>query len=149
MLNLLLLRLPQLTLECPLTILELADDLLELLLRLLMRPGLASQLVLVLLGLRLQRLDLLALRGGPLLQLHHPLVERPHGIVLRLQQESLRVHELSVRCLLMQKVVVPLQKFVILGDRLVQEQFLPVQDRGRSGGGPRVGYRLLGGCGIK
>jgi len=131
MLNLLLLRLPQLTLECPLTILELADDLLELLLRLLMRPGLSGQLVLVLLGLRLQRLDLLALRGGPLLQLHHPLVERPHGIVFGLEKECLRVHELPIRCLLMQKVVVPLQKFVILGDRLVQEQFLPVQDRGR------------------
>ena len=85
MLNLLLLRLPQLTLEGPLRILELADDLLELLLRLLMRPSLASQLVLVLLALRLQRLDLLALRGGPLLQFHDPLVERPHGIVFGLE----------------------------------------------------------------
>ena len=85
MLNLFLLRLPQLTLEGPLGILELANELLELLLRLLMRAGLTSELVLVLLALRLQRLDLLALRGGPLLQLHDPLVEGPHGIVFGLE----------------------------------------------------------------
>ena len=114
MLYLLLLRLLQLALKGPLTILKLADEFLELLLCLLVRAGLTGQLVLVLLVLRLQRLDLLALGGGPLLELHDPLVEGPHGIVFGLKQEGLRVHELPIRCLLMQEVVVPLEEFVIL-----------------------------------
>ena len=108
MLNLLLLSFPQFAFKGPLSILKLADEFLELLLCLLMRAGLTSQLVLVLLVLRLQRLDLLALCGCPLLELHYPLVEGPHGIVFGLKQESLRMHELPIRCLLLQEVVVPL-----------------------------------------
>lgn len=67
MLYLLLLRLLQLTFKGSLSILELTDLFLELLLCLFMRAGLSCKLVLVLLVLHLQRLNLLALSRGPLL----------------------------------------------------------------------------------
>ena len=79
-----------------------------------MRAGFTSQLILILLILRLQDLHLLALRGRPLFKLHDPLVEGPHGIVFGLKQERLGMHELPICCLLLQEVVVPLQEFVIL-----------------------------------
>lgn len=79
-----------------------------------MLASLTHELILVFLGLGLHGLQLFALSRDFLFQVQYTLVQGTHGIILGLEEEALRVHELPICCLLLKEVIVPLEKLVVL-----------------------------------
>ena len=123
-------RLVQLMFQIFLAILQLVKCGGHLYLGLLVCVCLSECLFLVLVCFLPHRSNVLGLCGDPLLELHCPLVERAHRIVLRLNQQALRVHQLPIRRLLRQEVVVTREQFVVLGNCLFYQEFLTLkQDR--------------------